>query len=130
MATQHSEPRPFSPRWSTAIAAACEDDTYFREKAADFNGVISLQRDDAAVHFDIREGRVRSGVEWAADTTIGLRGTIADWEPILNGLPGGFHRAWREKRLEYVGSSPALMAGYLVLYQLGEWVVAVSGVPR
>jgi hypothetical protein len=125
--TQHSEPRPFTPRWSAAIAAACEGDAFFREKASAFSRVISLQSGDAAVHFDIREGRVRSGADWPPSTTIGVRGTAADWAPILDGLPGGLHRAWREKRLDFVADPAELMDGYLVLYQLGERVVAMSG---
>jgi len=112
------------------VAAACEGDTYFHDKAATFVGVISLQSGDAAVHFDIRAGRVRAGADWPADTTVGVRGSAADWKPILDGLPGGFHRAWREKRLDFVAKPAALMDGYLVLYQLGERVVDMSRAPR
>lgn len=82
------------------------------------------------MHFDIRAGRVRSGTDWPAETIIGVRGSADAWTPILDGLPGGLHRAWREKRLDFVGQRAALMDGYVVLYELGERVVELSGAPQ
>ena len=127
MAIRHSDLDPFSAAWAAQVAADCRDDSFFLEKSESFVGRISLQSDSAAVHFDIRPAHVESGAGWPPDTTIGVRGTAADWRPILDGLPGGLHRAWREKRLEFVAEPAVLMDGYLVLFQLGERVAESFG---
>lgn len=125
---------PFGAASLAKLAKLCAADPYFVEQAQGFDARIWLRRDGETgwLQISAADGAGTSAItvttgdgepdSWA----VGIAGTAEQWEEIWSGLPGGLHRAWRQKLLEFFGPEEALLAHYPMVWQLGELMVTTG----
>ncbi|TMR04935.1 hypothetical protein ETD83_07765 [Actinomadura soli] len=64
--------------------------------------------------------RAGDGQDGADLKQIRIVGTADEWKPILAGLHGGLHRAWRYHLLRFEGDSVALLDLWKTIWRLGD----------
>ncbi|TYK43087.1 hypothetical protein [Actinomadura decatromicini] len=64
--------------------------------------------------------RAGDGRDGADLKQIRIAGTAAEWKPILDGLHGGLHRAWRYHLLRFEGDPVALLDLWKTIWRLGD----------
>ena len=56
----------------------------------------------------------------SGDPQVRIRGSSEDWQPILRGLRGGRHRAFRHRLLAFEGDAVATLTLWKTIWRLGE----------
>lgn len=101
------------------LAEALEADGAFRREAAAFTGRIGLGIDAERGWLAIHGGAVPAVGTDQETATIDIVGDAAAWEDVLRPVPGGLHRAWRHRLLQFRGDDAVLLRHYKMIWQLG-----------
>lgn len=127
---------PFTDAWRDALVDALARDERFGTWARWFSARVVLRRGDEVVWLVFRHGNVvasgRSEPDDLAGTgqstpTIALVGDDHGWAQVLEGLPGGLHRAWRQQLIQFDADPVDVLRNYRAIWHLGEVMVEISG---
>ena len=72
--------------------------------------------------FRVADGRVQLVENGGSsqDPRVCIRGSSEDWRPVLRGLRGGLHRAFRHRLLTFDGDAVATLMLWKTIWRLGE----------
>jgi hypothetical protein len=89
---------------------------------------ITLVCDAKRWTFGVREGRMalEADERLREQPEILIRGRSEDWRPLLRGLQGGLHRAFRHKLLTFEGDAVAMLTLWKTVWRVGEAISLAS----
>ncbi len=110
------------------VAARLNADSVVASNARWYRATLTLVCDEESWHFTVAEGRVNLTDDHALSTApvVSIRGNSDDWRPVLRGLRGGLHRAFRHKLLVFEGDPVAMLSLWKTIWRLGEALSEVS----
>ncbi len=87
-----------------------------------YTATLTLVCDDRSWDYCVADGRVKLVEDGGSsrDPQVRIRGSSEDWQPILRGLRGGLHRAFRHRLLAFEGDAVATLTLWKTIWRLGE----------
>lgn len=87
--------------------------------------ILTLTCDSESRSFSVSQGHVKlidngDGEGMCRLPRIHISGSAERWQPILSGLHGGLHRAFRHRLLAFDGDAVAMMSLWKTVWRLGE----------
>lgn len=103
------------------VEARLDGDPVVASNAKWYRATLTLVCDDLSWNYRVADGRVKL-VEGGSprDPQVVIRGGSGDWRPILQGLRGGLHRAFRHRLLAFEGDAVATLTLWKTIWRLGE----------
>ena len=94
------------------------------------DAILTLDCDNEPWHFRVTDGRVLlvDDPEHVYVPRIYIQGTSENYQLILEGLPGGFHQAFRHKLLSFDGDHVVMMLLWKTIWRLGECLSKIEQV--
>lgn len=104
------------------VEARLNEDPIVASNARWYRATLTLVCDDEPWHFAVAEGRVNLTDDRVSSEgpRVSIRGSSNDWRPILGGLRGGLHRAFRHRLLAFEGDAVATLILWKTIWRLGE----------
>jgi len=104
------------------VEASLDEDPIVASNARWYRATLSLVCDDRTWDYRVADGHVKLVEDGSSsrDPQIRIRGSSEDWQPILQGLRGGLHRAFRHKLLAFEGDAVAMLTLWKTIWRLGE----------
>jgi hypothetical protein len=89
---------------------------------------ITLVCDAKRWTFEVREGQItlEANERPREQPEILIRGRSEDWQPLLRGMQGGLHRAFRHKLLAFEGDAVAMLTLWKTVWRVGESISLAS----
>jgi hypothetical protein len=89
---------------------------------------ITLVCDAKRWTFEVREGCITLEPDEhpREQPEILIRGQSEDWRPLLKGMQGGLHRAFRHKLLAFEGDAVAMLTLWKTVWRVGESISLAS----
>lgn len=98
------------------------EDPVVASNASWYKARLRLACDDESWDFAVADGHVNltDDVDSSPDPVVLIRGSSDDWRPVLGGLRGGLHRAFRHRLLAFEGDAVATLILWKTIWRLGE----------
>jgi 3-hydroxyisobutyrate dehydrogenase len=87
-----------------------------------YRATLMLVCDEHTWDYRVADGRVQMVEDGGSsqDPQVRIRGSSEDWRPVLLGLRGGLHRAFRHRLLTFDGDAVATLMLWKTIWRLGE----------
>jgi hypothetical protein len=104
------------------VEAGLNEDPIVASNTIWYRATLRLVCDEESWDFVVAEGHVNLADDhvWSADPLVSIRGSSDDWRPVLGGLRGGLHRAFRHRLLVFEGDAVATLLLWKTIWRLGE----------
>jgi hypothetical protein len=104
------------------VEASLNEDPIVASNARWYTATLTLVCDDQSWDFRVADGRVKLVEDGGSsrDPQVRIRGSSEDWQPVLRGLRGGLHRAFRHRLLAFEGDAVATLTLWKTIWRLGE----------
>lgn len=108
--------------------ARLNEDPVVASNARWYTATLTLVCDDRSWSYRVADGRVELVEDGGSprDPQVRIRGGSEDWRPILLGLRGGLHRAFRHRLLVFEGDAVATLTLWKTIWRLGEALAEVG----
>lgn len=104
------------------VEARLNGDPVVASNARWYRATLTLVCDDYSWDYRVADGRVKLVEDGGSsqDPRVRIRGSSEDWRPVLRGLRGGLHRAFRHRLLAFEGDAVATLTLWKTIWRLGE----------
>ncbi len=104
------------------VEAGLDGDPIVASNARWYGATLTLVCDDRSWDFRVADGRMKLAEDGGSlrDPRVVIRGGSEDWQPIVRGLRGGLHRAFRHRLLAFEGDAVATLTLWKTIWRLGE----------
>jgi SCP-2 sterol transfer family protein len=104
------------------VEASLNEDPVVAANARWYTARLTLVCDDRSWDYRVADGRVKLVEDGGSsrDPQVRIRGSSEDWQPVLRGLRGGLHRAFRHRLLAFEGDAVAMLTLWKTIWRLGE----------
>lgn len=104
------------------VEVSLNKDPIVASNARWYTATLTLVCDDRSWDYRVADGRVKLMEDGGSsrDPQVRIRGSSEDWQPILRGLRGGLHRAFRHRLLAFEGDAVATLTLWKTIWRLGE----------
>jgi 3-hydroxyisobutyrate dehydrogenase-like beta-hydroxyacid dehydrogenase len=104
------------------IEAKLNEDPVVVSNARWYRATLRLVCDEHSWDYRVADGRVQLVEDGGSsqDPQVRIRGSSEDWRPVLRGLRGGLHRAFRHRLLTFDGDAVATLMLWKTIWRLGE----------
>jgi len=111
------------------VEAELNEDPIVASNTVWYRATLRLVCDGESWDFVVAEGHVNLAEDQvsSADSLVSIRGSSDDWRPVLEGLRGGLHRAFRHRLLTFEGDAVAMLLLWKTIWRLGEALGEAGG---
>jgi 3-hydroxyisobutyrate dehydrogenase-like beta-hydroxyacid dehydrogenase len=104
------------------VEARLNEDPVVVSNARWYSATLMLVCDEHTWDYRVADGRVQMVEDGGSsqDPQVRIRGSSEDWRPVLRGLRGGLHRAFRHRLLTFDGDAVAMLMLWKTIWRLGE----------
>jgi hypothetical protein len=104
------------------VEARLNEDPVVASNSRWYRATLTLVCDDRSWNLRVADGSVKLVEDGGSsqDPRVRIRGSSEDWRPILQGLRGGLHRAFRHRLLAFEGDAVATLTLWKTIWRLGE----------
>ena len=104
------------------VEARLNEDPVVVSNARWYRATLMLVCDEHTWDYRVADGRVQMVEDGGSsqDPQVRIRGSSEDWWPVLRGLRGGLHRAFRHRLLTFDGDAVAMLMLWKTIWRLGE----------
>ena len=104
------------------VEAGLNEDPIVASNTKWYRATLRLVCDEQSWDFAVAEGRVNLTEDRASSTgpLVSIRGSSDDWRPVLGGMRGGLHRAFRHRLLVFEGDAVTTLLLWKTIWRLGE----------
>jgi 3-hydroxyisobutyrate dehydrogenase-like beta-hydroxyacid dehydrogenase len=104
------------------IEAKLNEDPVVVSNARWYRATLRLVCDEHSWDYRVADGRVQLVEDGGSsqDPQVRIWGSSEDWRPVLRGLRGGLHRAFRHRLLTFDGDAVATLMLWKTIWRLGE----------
>lgn len=104
------------------VEANLNEDPVVASNTRWYTARLTLVCNDRSWDYRVANGRVKLVEDGGSsrDPQVRIRGSSEDWQPVLRGLRGGLHRAFRHRLLAFEGDAVATLTLWKTIWRLGE----------
>jgi 3-hydroxyisobutyrate dehydrogenase-like beta-hydroxyacid dehydrogenase len=104
------------------VEARLNEDPVVASNARWYRATLTLVCDEHSWDYRVADGRVQLVEDGgpSQDSRVRIRGSSEAWRPVLRGLRGGLHRAFRHRLLTFDGDAVATLMLWKTIWRLGE----------